>query len=52
MTIVQVGTDNLRGAAVATWNPADHPPGRYVVTVVIESAGNEVARIARAYVRH
>jgi hypothetical protein len=52
MTIVQVGTDNLRAAAVATWNPAGHPPGRYVVTVVIESAGNEVARIARAYVRH
>jgi hypothetical protein len=32
---------------VARWSAKDLPPGAYVVTVVIEASGREVARRSR-----
>jgi hypothetical protein len=47
VTMSEVAGDPLRRVAVARWSAKDLPPGAYVVTVVIEASGREVARRSR-----
>jgi hypothetical protein len=51
VSIAEAQGDPLRRVAVARWNPRDHAPGTYVVTIVVESSGREIARRSRAFTR-
>jgi hypothetical protein len=51
VSIAEAQGDPLRRVAVARWNPRDQAPGTYVVTIVVESSGREIARRSRAFTR-